>query len=126
MVYTFKLIYMNDSKLGKITDAIKSEAKRNINKHWIQKVKGLEESLLKITWIFFIIGFFIFFNISFIVLFITKLLTNSEEPITYYALFVGFGISLLVGCLVGFIWKSREYIKMKAKFESIFRVEEFE
>ncbi|MCA9387001.1 hypothetical protein KC669_03125 [Candidatus Dojkabacteria bacterium] len=117
---------MNDSKLGKITDAIKSEAKRNINKHWIQKVKGLEESLLKITWIFFIIGFFIFFNISFIVLFITKLLTNSEEPITYYALFVGFGISLLVGCLVGFIWKSREYIKMKAKFESIFRVEEFE
>ncbi|MCA9381238.1 hypothetical protein KC678_03155 [Candidatus Dojkabacteria bacterium] len=116
---------MNDSKLGKITDALKSEAKKNLNKHLIQKMRDLEQNLLKITWIFFIIGFFIFFNISIIVLFITKLLTDSEEPITYYALFVGFCISLVVGCLVGFLWKTREYIRMKAKFESIFRVEDF-
>lgn len=118
---------MNDSsnKFGQITEAIKSEAKKNLNKHWISKIQELENNLLKITWIFFIIGFFIFFNVSILLLFISKLILDGEDPITYNAIFIGFCISLGVGTVVGLIWKSREYIKMKAKFESIFRVEEF-
>ncbi len=69
--------------------------------------------------------FFLFSQISIVVLFFYKLLTAGDTPITYKAVFLGILISILIGLLFGLIWKMIQYRIMKEKFEEVFKFDEF-
>ena len=119
---------MNSSKqtTQKIKQVLSNEAKKGANKYIISRIKKLEEAFLKISWIFFILGLVIFSSLSILILFIVKVITDGEAAVTYNAVFIGLIIALFIGIFFGFVWKTIEYKKLKKKFESIFRVEEFE
>lgn len=115
------------STFQNIAGALANSARKGTTQFAIDKIKSIENEFLKITWVFFVLGFIIASFLTSIILFIYKLISEGDSAITYNAVFIGFIISILFGIIFGFIFKYAQYRKMKEKFaEMIKKIEDFD